>query len=242
MKATESEERWLIRVSGNPGDLDQVAEFLTPLDLRLIERNGEKYLTSPKFESLPDARAVLDLASELLAVINGMLIMTTGDSGNLRAGQVLRSEKDRLPTQYIFPEGIHSASRVGIPTVHMAGQPPPGPESHPFYRLLDFAERHEPARKVLRMLASHSLDWRTLYSIYEVIENDAGGKISSRGWASENELSLFRRTANHPAASGDEARHGVLNTEPPASPMPIHEGRALIKRLVGRWLRESTRT
>jgi len=241
MKASEAEDRWLIRVSGNPGELDQVAEFLAPLGLKLIELGEEKYLVSSKFEALSDARAVRDLANELLAVIDGMLIMTTGGSGNLRVGGVLRGERDKPPTQYVLPEGIPSSSRCGIPTVHGVGQPPPEPESHPFYRLLDFAERHEPARKVLRMLAARTLDWRILYSIYEVIENDAGGKISSRGWASENELSLFRRTANHPAAAGDEARHGVLSAEPPAKPMSIEDGRALIKRLVDKWLRESTR-
>lgn len=41
---------------------------------------------------------------------------------------------------------------------------------------------------------------------------------------------LFIRTANHPKASGDAARHARSNEQPPTNTMPLDEALAMIRR------------
>lgn len=144
-------------------------------------------------------------------------------------------------TQYIFPEGIPSESCVGIPTIRKEGDVPTQKEDHPFHRLLDLASSNERVWKVLRLIGSRRLDWVTLYRIYEVIKKDVRD-VSKKGWATRGSLRVFSTTANHPAVSGDDARHGESNKIPPSVPMEIEKARALIRRIVDRWLKEKMRT
>ena len=49
-------------------------------------------------------------------------------------------------------------------------------------------------------------------------------------------MTRFKRTANHQAASGDNARHARLSATPPPNPTAIGEARALIGKLVNAWI------
>jgi hypothetical protein len=230
--------RWRLRITGDPGVFEDVAPFLEPLDISILEQDGAKYLVSQRFETLSDGRAVLDLANETLAVVNGMLSMTTGGSGRLSVERVYRADEEgKPPTQFIFPDGIESENRFGIPTIRREGDPPPRKEDHLFHRILSIAGMDERARKVLRLIGSKPLDWSTLYRIYEVIEKDIGS-IPAKDWATKKALSLFAQTANHQEASGDDARHGELSTKPPTKPMDIERARELIRHIADKWLRE----
>ena len=110
---SEAKPRWLIRVSGEPGVLDSVREYLPALEVHVVDRSGEPYLTSPQFDALSDGRAVLDVANEMMAVVDGMLSMTTGGTGNLKVGTVFRVEDEGKPaTQYVFLTR-HSRNQTG---------------------------------------------------------------------------------------------------------------------------------
>jgi hypothetical protein len=74
--------------------------------------------------------------------------------------------------------------------------------------------------------------------LYEVIESGGGGgnTIVARGWARKSQLRRFRHSANSVAVAGDEARHGVEATQPPAEAMSLGEARSFIDGLLRRWL------
>lgn len=232
---------WLVRISAEPGILNDLAAHLSALDAGIVEKDGVQYLTSPQFDALAEGRAVLDLANEILAVVDGMLSMTTGGPGHLKVQTVYRADDEGRPfTQYVFPQGIPSSSRFGIPTIHSQGDPPPQREDHPFHRILDLAQSDPRVKKVLRLIGSRELDWVTLYRIYEVIEKDVGD-VSSKGWVSKNSLSLFRQTANDPIVSGDDARHGELSTLPPSKPLELERAKEMVRHIVDKWLKEKTK-
>jgi hypothetical protein len=91
---------------------------------------------------------------------------------------------------------------------------------------------------VLRILGA-DLDWVTMYKVFEIVrENTRRGEtgIAAAGWATTNEMKLFRRTANSVGALGDRARHGRRDPMPPPVPMPQHDAVGLIRRLARRWL------
>ena len=76
------------------------------------------------------------------------------------------------------------------------------------------------------------LDWTNLYRIYEVISEAVGGDdvIIARGWATKAQLGTFTLSANHPAVSGDESRHGTMRGQP-SQRMELQHAVALVKRL-----------
>jgi hypothetical protein len=90
---------------------------------------------------------------------------------------------------------------------------------------------------VLRLLDG-PFDWPDLYRIYEVIKADIGGdpEIAERRWATDADLTRFRRSANHPQVAGDRSRHGSTDDAPPPRPMDLRHAVALIKRLARNYL------
>ncbi|WP_240371677.1 hypothetical protein [Anoxybacteroides rupiense] len=76
--------------------------------------------------------------------------------------------------------------------------------------------------------------WVTLYRIYEIIDYDQD--IRKKNWITEKKRNLFKRTANHPKASGLDARHGFQKEQPPDKPMELNEAVELIHGLIDKWL------
>lgn len=80
-------------------------------------------------------------------------------------------------------------------------------------------------------------NWVELYKVYEIIEHMGRLQTAmSRAGISANQISLFTRTACHPAAAGSGARHGRSRQDPPKNPMPITKARDLIGSLVRAWM------
>jgi hypothetical protein len=80
-------------------------------------------------------------------------------------------------------------------------------------------------------------DWHGLYKMYERIEKCVpGGRptLIRAGYATAKQFENFRKSANDPAVSGDDARHAVSDGYPPAQPMTLDEGRAFIEGLLKR--------
>lgn len=229
-------ERWLFRLSGEEVT-DELAEAFEALGLSRIHENGEWLWTSSRFSSLANPGDVKDLAQELAAVLNGTLMMTIGNVRPLKISGILRTQEGKPPAQFIFPESVINESRFGILTLIRDGDPPPKKEDKFLYRFLAAADRSAAVNRVLKLVGSKELNWVNLYRIYEIISADVDS-ISQKGWASENDLTLFRRTANHPRSVGEEARHGVSPAEPPAYPMQLAEAEALLKGVIGKWIRE----
>lgn len=58
------------------------------------------------------------------------------------------------------------------------------------------------------------------------------------GWIAEGDLELFRRTVNNYNALGIQARHAKKEWAAPANPMTHLQAVALIRQLVGAWLKD----
>jgi hypothetical protein len=96
------------------------------------------------------------------------------------------------------------------------------------------AEADPDAQEVVDIWGSKPHDWVNLYKVFEIVQQRVD--IKENGWASDNEITRFARTANHPEAAGEGARHGRSNKEPPPKPMSLAEADALVERIVIAWL------
>lgn len=105
-------------------------------------------------------------------------------------------------------------------------------------RNAELAKSDEKINKVLQLINSYDYKtWVGLYRVFEVINSDK--EIINEGWISKTKRENFKRTANHPKASGNASRHGIPKSEkeiPPSNPMNIDDAIELIDNLVEKWL------
>jgi hypothetical protein len=233
---------WTVILGGNPASLKNLAEqaevfsvlggaismrnpsdILHMHDVPLFD-SGELYcLTSPTLDAMDDASAVAARASEWQNKWNGAAALLMTHTSPVIVQQV--SHRDN---------GGRQTCRAMVRVFVQRGVTP---ESREQMRKLLLST--DPAvNKVLDLCATENSDWVNAYRVYEVIKEASGGidRIAANGWASKMEIELFKRTANHPEATGTSARHGEQRIDPPAKPMSAAEATALMTRIVNSFL------
>lgn len=102
-------------------------------------------------------------------------------------------------------------------------------------KITKLMKKNEELEKVMRLVNRPDFKtWVILYKVYEIIDHNAD--VKKQKWIPEKKRNLFKRTANHPEASGLEARHGFQKEEPPENPMGIEEAVSLINNLIEQWI------
>jgi len=93
---------------------------------------------------------------------------------------------------------------------------------------IPLALKDKAVAKVLR-LCSKELDWANLYRIWEVISEDEGGLVN-------DQIKIFKGSANNSLVSGDSARHGKINVNMLNKTMSLANAQNMIKILVSDWI------
>lgn len=102
-------------------------------------------------------------------------------------------------------------------------------------KITKLMEQNENVKKVMLLVNRPDFKtWVTLYRIYEIIDHDQD--IKKKNWIPKKKRNLFKHTANHPEASGLDARHGFQKEQPPENPMKLDEAIALTNELIDKWL------
>jgi len=103
--------------------------------------------------------------------------------------------------------------------------------------ILNASDADEEFGNALHFLNRGENPWTDLYKCFEVIRSANGGedKLTEPGWCSKRQLKRFRWTANHPLASGKQARHARLGTAAPTDPMSIEQAHEFILELLRYW-------
>jgi len=124
-----------------------------------------------------------------------------------------------------------TASNGGVPGI------PPQPEGP---RQLARAAAHSDADDLLVLIGTAgALGWDPLWKALEIITVAVGGKAAllATGWITADDHEVFGYSANHPDASGTDARHARRPpTTLPSRVMSIEEGQQFIRDLAHRWL------
>lgn len=216
--------RWRIQIRGNNSDPEKLLNLDGLSDISVMQEANRFYLKAKEFDSCAEAREVLGRGREILNVVNGLGRLRIPGWENLEVCGVAREENGRPPTQFIFPNGIPSRSRVGGAAIPVS--------------LAEIALKDASLRKAFRKYGGLEHSWHNLYNVFEVVEKDVGGEkeIANRGWSTMSTIGNFKHTANSEGALGDDARHGKEHTSPPASPMTKSEAEAMIAGLLNAWL------
>jgi hypothetical protein len=231
--------RWQVELTGHQFDLEDLPRWFTVPELRVVEQEGHFLLEAEQFDDLHESAAVHSAARELLPRINGVAKLKIGSFRDVAVGAaVIELDEEGLERQHVvLLVGTVEARAKASGVLLKVGQDElsaPAPGSLDTDQWLRAAEADPEAQEALGILGGRPHDWVNLYKVYEIVRSRAD--IKSSGWASDNELTRFTRTANHPEAAGEGARHGRMSSDPPPTPMSLSEADAFVGRIVMAWL------
>ncbi|OBF98897.1 hypothetical protein [Mycolicibacter sinensis] len=226
---------WL---DGEQPDFERLAVLFADGDVRIV-RDDERdayYLTAAELDSADDEDVYFTIEA-LLKRINGSARTLTPDFQPVRYARKYTTNGGIV----IQPATVQLKIRVSLTVSAVVrgpdGEPqptsPPPGATH-----LALAASDGTVDEVLARMAG-DLDWFNLFKVYELVRDDSTkpSSIAGMGWATENEQSAFRASANRPDISGEDARHAVSpNTKRPKRTMNLAEGQAWVCNLVSNWL------
>lgn len=233
---------WQIELEGHVDQLNKLAQIFRFPEAQILQEGERYYLRSDQLEPQLTYREVGLLSEHLLAALNGAIRLTHPEFDPIirRGFHRLRDDGAKEIVAWIQGDSLLGGA-LGIAQVYdndgqiVQTQPPEDLE-----RIwLRLAISNTTVSKVLRLFGNNGNDhdWVSLYRIYEVIKEDVGTQLMHTDrWTTKSVITNFCRTANHPAAAGDLARHGATNDQPPPNPMALSEARSLIELLLHRWL------
>jgi len=241
---------WSVGLTGDRHDL----KALAGLSLGVTEDADGFRFRSPAFDAMTEERDVSQYTKRRLPILSGLLRLNQDDGKphTIEMGAVFQQLDGNRVAIYVTPKPITlnltgRAGRVvlsGEAVMADGSDPPPPPNPFPAWDAL--AMRDDVVARALRFFAE-TPSAESLWKVYEVIRDDMGGVLHGKsnivkaGWATNAEVDSFR-SVHYPSALGDDARHGVEPTKQPApvNPMTLKQGRALIRRLMVRWLAAKT--
>lgn len=230
---------WFVKIRGERSDLEGLCKSVNSRKLCIIQEGQDFILKSADFNSLIDADEVRSKANEIISWINGAAMLDLGMRKSLAVDSVVKICNDGKWNFFVQPEAVSMLCSVNTPDVAIDGVVQQVHQKGPISSWITVARYDTSVAKVLRLYGSSEHDWVGLYRIYEVIENDIGGvnRIVKNGWATNESIRLFKRTANSPGAIGDKSRHGGRATEPPKHPMKLSEAKSLVETIIHKWFR-----
>lgn len=235
---------WKVRILGESIILNELQRSFADGNLKIIKNEDEHYyLIDDLFKNCTTKKEVEKILEEDILLINGALRLNLSINEAIMPEEIVEiDDNGHKKVTVAFANGICIDTSVW----HLKNKNEQGEiiqKLSPFDdipHLIDMAKSDDAIKKVLR-LYNRSLDWGGLYKIFEVVRDDVvNGErcITSKKWASQNQISTFRHTANSPSAIGDESRHGSGVNQPPAKPMTILEAKNFVESLINNWLKD----
>jgi hypothetical protein len=224
---------WL---EGHEFDLEDLARLLPTGDVRVIKEDNGFYLTAAELDNPTPGRAFHEVAEELLVRVNGVgRLMRDGFSPVALKGHYEHGSVSLVLSAATVRVRAHISATVTVYDSDSNPVPQPPPASPAYIAL---AAQNPNVAEVLEIMGRPDpLRLADLYKVYEIIKHSGAlNRAMNSAGVSEATTRLFTRTANHPEASGDAARHARSRDQPPARPMTLDEARARVRSLVSAWL------
>jgi hypothetical protein len=237
MRQDKPVPRWSFQLVGEHVDLEQLATLFPSGPVRVQPRESQFWLEADEIDAEDDGTAAWDVAGGLLLTLNGIAVRSIAGSGLVTLGRQERIDESGRRHITVHPKSAAVTARVGIPTIQVSGVALRSKHA----RLLQLAARDEEVEAVLRLYGSRAPDWRDLYFVLELVEDDAGADADRKGWLTASERRRFMHMADNRRALGDLARHGHKKFDLPKKPMTLAEARRLIDIVVEKWIRSKMR-
>jgi hypothetical protein len=225
---------WL---DGGRHDLQYLTTLLASGDVQVGQDGDRFYLAGAELDNPPPGEQFHDLAEKLVTWINGLA--RCQNPAFLPARLTGSYERDGGVTIVAATATLVARAHISAAAVVTGPDGTPKPQASPRGpRYLAIAARNADVAEVLTILGTaREPHFVELYKVWEILRHADGIQAAMQAAGiSEHAMTRFKRTANHQAASGGNARHARLQEAPPPNPMPTSEARALIGKLVDAWI------
>ena len=233
-----------MRLEGEERDLRDLAMNFGHPSLDVVEEDDAFWLGSSDFAALADPESIQQRGRALVALASGALHVEFGRFAPPRVTAAVIVDDTGAKKHFIHV--VSSVRMHGEVNARVERSRPDG--SVEVVELVappvqtnewtDLARRDGDVEDVLAILGRDDVRWHDLYHVFEVIEDDVGGRMFTENWVTKAVVSRFEQTANSRRAIGGEARHGHASVDPPKNPLPHKEAHDLVLRLVRHWLAE----
>jgi hypothetical protein len=236
--------RWALQLSAPQLDIEDAIAWCGSNSDPTIRSLGSDaiplfVLTSPQMEVLDNAREVEDVATRLLAIVNGVLFVLEPDRVPLASVGVVERRADGKWNHHVTSVGVMAgrsrASAAGMAIV--GGQPSPQhTRPAPALRWSTAAQTDQVVSDVLRYL-SRKPDWFNFYKAFELMRDDINQRTGGQhrheqmGWPAKKRLDHF-------TLSAQVYRHAPPwdGGYTPTNAMPLGEATRLVRALAQTWL------
>jgi protein-S-isoprenylcysteine O-methyltransferase Ste14 len=230
---------WIVPLKAHEFDAEDLHVYLAGYPITVNQRGSKFFLVIPVELTGPGYESVIPLAQEQVARINGAASVVLdgyryiGVDDGAYYGIDAEGEIAHTVVAVGTTEGRAKAGHI---TVSIDGVQQPDSGTGQLARLLQVAETSTGMADALAVVGRLSPIWSELYLVYELVESNTGSRMYSDGWITQDEGTLFTRTANSYTALGREARHGKDRRDPPSNPMPRPLATQLMRKLVAAWI------
>lgn len=232
--ASMTMKAWL---EGHEFDLEDLARLLPTGDVRVIKEGNGFYLTAAELDNPTPGRAFHEVAEELLVRVNGVGRLMRGSFAPVALSG--RYEQEGNVSAVVHAATVRARANISATVTvydsegNLKPQPPPATTAY-----IALASQNPDVAEALEIMGrSETLNFADLYKVYEIMEHAGVLNAAMRSArVPKSTTRLFARTANHPGASGDAARHARSRDQPPTRPMPLEEARAMVRSLISAWL------
>lgn len=220
--------------------LDQLAQTFAGRNPSVTRRDNEFLLRSRSIDQMTNAAEVRNEAVRIIEVLSGFSRVMLQADTSLGLGSVAEVTPSGSRSVFAQPKPAVLTITGGLASVVVTHADGKVEEHRPADSAPSWLARalgNPEAARALRLRDVGSLSWTDLYRLFEVIVAGAGGKdqVVSKRWATLDEMQRFKHSANSLTVAGDQARHGIESTMPPANPMSLFEARAFVEGLLRSW-------
>jgi TIR domain len=227
--------QWRVQLSGDPRDLETLAAESQPAEWS-IRRDGEQFmLTSSSFDPVADSSVIWAQADDLVARIDRAARLLMSSFSGIRTAALRRGRENDGSQINIYTRDVGAIRanetaelHVGLDGVGVAPTKVPVTPCPNLPDLVALQQTNSDFNEALSYLCDDN--WHAYYNAFEALREAVGGerKVQQLGWASRNQISRFRQSAQ------PDRHHG---RQPPKNPMSIPEGRGFIDDLLRKWAR-----
>lgn len=245
-------------LDGHEFDLGALARLFPAGDPRVVATDEGTFIEASALDAVDftDATRLVEVAAGILARLNGWATLDDAGYRPVKLRNRFHRSREATDTHIVLADEVRRRDEVsvvvgtaearlgGLAATVTATTSSGGVSGTPRQpgrpRQLTRAAMHPDADDLLALIGTAgALGWDPLWKALEIIKVAVGGKAAllATGWITADDHDVFGYSANHPDASGTDARHARRPpTTPPGRVMSIEDGQQFIRDLARRWL------
>jgi len=233
---------WAVYVAGEIKLLDEIQRVIEGTQGYGSHKGIDGvYLTSDKFEELDDPDKIRKTTEKMISRINLCLKLISETRKPISVTGIGKIKPDGSREIFVgITDGIRfsasATSSITKPDGTVTGDNISTFDHGVLQKIIEIGDADLAVNEAGILLEEQKLDWSTLYKVYEIICNDVGESLYSKGWATKSDIKNFKHTAQSPAAIGTQSRHGIDKYSPPKNPMSMEQAKHLITSIFKNWI------